>query len=34
MIGVPPEEKTKSEALLINLFCKPQKDGTVKTKAD
>jgi len=34
MIGVPSEEKTKSETLLINKFCKPQKDGTVKTKAD
>jgi len=34
MIRVPSEEKTKSETLLINKFCKPQKDGTVKTKAD
>lgn len=34
MIGVPAEEKTKSETLLINKFCKAQKDGTVKTKKD
>lgn len=34
MIGVPPEEKTKNETLLINKFCKPQKDGTVKTAKD
>jgi DNA polymerase len=34
MIGVPAEEKTKSETLLINKFCMPQKDGTVKSKKD
>lgn len=34
MIGVPLEDKTKSETLLINKFCKPQRDGAVKTKAD
>src|SRR5579859_3423634 len=27
MIGVPAEEKTKSETLLINRFCMPNKEG-------
>lgn len=27
MIGVPAEEKTKSETLLINRFCIPNKEG-------
>jgi DNA polymerase len=27
LVGVPAEEKTKSETLLINKFCMPQKNG-------
>jgi DNA polymerase bacteriophage-type len=27
MVGVPTEEKTKSETLLINRFCMPNKEG-------
>jgi DNA polymerase len=27
MVGVPAEEKTKSETLLINRFCMPNKEG-------
>jgi len=34
LLRVPAEDKTKSETLLINKFCMPAKDGTVKTKAN
>jgi hypothetical protein len=27
LVGVPAEEKTKSETLLINRFCMPNKEG-------
>lgn len=38
MLGVPAEEKTKSETLLINKFCKPhdgqRRDGSGKNAED